>query len=274
MTLRASRAQPPLVRRRPERRDRRRTGSASTRGPSTASSAGSRVSAATIATSTAAIPPKPIERRKTCGKISSPASAIATVSPETATVRPAVAIVRTTASSVLSPRPQLLPEAADHEQAVVDRQPEPEDGDHVDREHRHVGDQGEQPQRGERAEDRGDADGQRQPGRDHAAEDEHEQHQQHRHGQHLGPGDVRADPLLDVAADRDPAADLRVQPGCGERVLDRRQPVGALLLVRAAQHQHRVRGVPVGADQRRRRGVVPAGGPLDDRSTAARPGCW
>ena len=44
----------------------------------------------TIATSTAAMPPKPIDRRKTCGKSSSEASEIATVRPENATVRPAV----------------------------------------------------------------------------------------------------------------------------------------------------------------------------------------
>ena len=68
--------------------------SVSTRCPSTASSAGSTVSAATIATSTAAMPPNPIERRNICGKNSSEASATATVRPENATVRPAVAIVR------------------------------------------------------------------------------------------------------------------------------------------------------------------------------------
>ena len=45
------------------------------------------------------MPPNPIERRNTCGKISSPASETATVTPETATVRPAVAIVRASAVS-------------------------------------------------------------------------------------------------------------------------------------------------------------------------------
>ena len=73
-------------------------------GPSTASSAGQQRSARlTIATSTAAMPPKPMERRKTCGNSSSDASATATVSPENATVRPAVAIVRTTASVGAAP---------------------------------------------------------------------------------------------------------------------------------------------------------------------------
>ena len=85
--------------RRNTRRSHGRTDSASTFGPSSASSAGSRVSAASIATRTALMPPKPIERRNTCGKISRPASETATVTPETATVRPAVAIVRASALS-------------------------------------------------------------------------------------------------------------------------------------------------------------------------------
>jgi hypothetical protein len=103
MTLCAMRAQAPwscVVARGARRKTRRshgRTDSASTFGPSIASSAGRSVRAASIAIRTALIPPKPIERRKTCGKISSPASDTATVIPETATVRPAVAIVRASA---------------------------------------------------------------------------------------------------------------------------------------------------------------------------------
>jgi hypothetical protein len=56
------------------------------------------VSAATIATSTAAMPPNPIERRNISGNINSAASDTATVIPENTTVRPAVAIVRASAS--------------------------------------------------------------------------------------------------------------------------------------------------------------------------------
>jgi hypothetical protein len=106
MTLCAIRAQAPcssvvrLGERWKTRRSHGRTDSESTFGPSIASSAGSSVRAATMATRTALIPPKPIDRRKTCGKISRPASAIATVTPETATVRPAVAMVRASAVSV------------------------------------------------------------------------------------------------------------------------------------------------------------------------------
>ena len=70
--------------------------------PSSASTAGSTVSAATIAIRTAAIPPYPIDLRKVCGKTSSELIAAATVNAENATVRPAVAMVRTTAPLVSS----------------------------------------------------------------------------------------------------------------------------------------------------------------------------
>jgi len=85
--------------RRAIRRRNGRMDSALTRWPSTASRAGRTVSAPTIATSTAAMPPKPIERRKTCGKISRLPREIPTVSPENATVRPAVVMVARSAVS-------------------------------------------------------------------------------------------------------------------------------------------------------------------------------
>ncbi len=177
-------------------------------------------------------------------------------------MRPAVAIVADDRRLGVQPAGQLLPVAPDDEQAVVDRQPEPEDRHHVDREHRHLGDQREQVQRGERAEDGDHADHQRQGGRDDRAEHQHEQHQQHRHRQRLGPGDVLAHLLVDVPPDRRRAADLGLQPGRGQPVLDPFQRVGALLLV-PVQGQHRVGGVPVGADQAGRAGAEPAHGPGD-----------
>ena len=73
------------------------------RGPSTASSAGSAVSAASIAIRTAATPPQAIERRNGIGKRSRPDSDSATVRPETATVRPAVASVAAIAVGVSRP---------------------------------------------------------------------------------------------------------------------------------------------------------------------------
>ena len=75
--------------------------SALTRWPSTASSAGSTVSAASVSTATVATPPYPIDRKKVSGKSIRLVSATATVTPETATVRPAVATVRATAASTV-----------------------------------------------------------------------------------------------------------------------------------------------------------------------------
>ena len=66
----------------------------STLRPSSRSVAGSTVSAASIATSTAAMPPYPMLLRNACGKISRLAIAAATVRPENSTVRPAVVMVR------------------------------------------------------------------------------------------------------------------------------------------------------------------------------------
>ena len=189
--------------------------SESTFGPSTASSAGRTVSAASIATSTAAIPPNPIERRNTCGKNSSEPSAIATVSPENATVRPAVAIVVTSADSVSLPARTSSRNRRHDEQRVVDREAETQHGDDVDREDRHVGDQAEHPQHGEGTEDRQAADGERQAGRGQAAEDDDEQDEQDRHRQRLGAGDVLADLGGDVAGDRLVAAEPDVQPRRG-----------------------------------------------------------
>ncbi len=62
-----------------------------------ASTAGSTVSALTIATSTAAMPPRAIDLRKTSGKISKLLRDRMTSRPDTRTVRPAEATVRATA---------------------------------------------------------------------------------------------------------------------------------------------------------------------------------
>ena len=74
--------------------------SAFTRGPSTASNAGSTVSETSAAISATAAPPIPIEYRNRCGNTVSDASAAATVTDENSTVRPAVASVRRSAADV------------------------------------------------------------------------------------------------------------------------------------------------------------------------------
>lgn len=70
-----------------------------TRVPRVARIAGSTITAATAAMSTALIPTTPMLRKKVNGKSSSPDIAAATVIAETATVLPAVRIVRRVASA-------------------------------------------------------------------------------------------------------------------------------------------------------------------------------
>ena len=91
ITPRAIRAQAP--RSGSASRRRRRMRPLSIRRPSSWSVAGRMVSEATIATSTAAIPPYPMDRRNDCGNTSSDDMAAATVRPEKSTVRPAVRMV-------------------------------------------------------------------------------------------------------------------------------------------------------------------------------------
>ena len=73
--------------------------SALTRGPSSASTAPSGISAAVAANSVTIAAAIPIEESIRCGKTSSESSATDTVSEENATVRPAVPSVRSSASA-------------------------------------------------------------------------------------------------------------------------------------------------------------------------------
>ena len=65
---------------------------------------------------------------------------IATVEPETITDRPACCIVSTIASSTRQAVGHLLAEAEDHQQRVVDRDPEPDERDEELDDDRDVGD--------------------------------------------------------------------------------------------------------------------------------------
>ena len=78
------------------------------------------------------MPANPIERRKSSGKTSSPASEAATVRPEKATVRPAVAMVRRSATLDVRIHCALLAEPRHDQQRVVDGEAEPEHRDDVD----------------------------------------------------------------------------------------------------------------------------------------------
>ena len=97
-----------------------------TRCPSMPRTAGRKVSAKTTEQSTTSAPAMPIERIAGASNRSRPDRPMATAMPLKATALPAVAMARSTASPTERPRSQLLAEAADDEQRVVDRERESE----------------------------------------------------------------------------------------------------------------------------------------------------
>ena len=97
----------------------------------------------------------------------------------------------------VDPLGQLLAEARDDEQRVVDREAEPGAGDQVDGEHRHRLDLVHEPHPDEGGDDRRAAHQHREQGGDHAAEDDERQQEEQREGEHLGAREV----LLDLLAD-------------------------------------------------------------------------
>ena len=72
------------------------------------------------------MPPIPIERMNGSGRSTMLSRPIATVEPETTTERPAWVIVSTSALLDVSAVVELLAEAEDHQQRVVDRDAEPD----------------------------------------------------------------------------------------------------------------------------------------------------
>ena len=127
------------------------------------------------------MPPMPIERTSGSGSATSASRPIATVEPETITERPAWVIVATSAVSTSLALAQLVAEAHDHQQRVVDRDAEPDERDQELDDDRDVGDVGQAQHEREGVEDRGDRDGER-----------------HQHGgqraEHEQQDDQRADP--------------------------------------------------------------------------------
>ena len=186
-----------------------------------------------------------MDTRKFWGKNSNEARATATVRPEKATVRPAVAVVRATAVSTSFPALQLLAEAADHEQSVVDRQTETEHRDDVDREDADIAEECADPEHGECSKDRDRAKGKWQTRGRHAAEDQDQQHKQDREGDRLGPGDVLLNLGIDIGRDGDHTTTQ-------SRQIRRHEVIGnlligslAILFGRPCQLQHRVGGFAV-----------------------------
>ena len=91
------------------------------------------------------MPPIPIERMNGSGRMIIESRPTATVDPETITERPACVIVSTSAVSTSCSFAQLVAEAEDHQQRVVDRDPEPDERDQELDDDRDVRDVGEQP---------------------------------------------------------------------------------------------------------------------------------
>ena len=92
----------------------------------------------------------------------------------------------------------LLAVARDDEQAVVDRQPEPEPGDQVEGEDRDRAELAGDPQHDQRADDREAADEQRQQRGDEAAEEEQREHEEDRKRVELGGAQVLFGLLVDL----------------------------------------------------------------------------
>ena len=111
----------------------------STRGPTEASIAGSSVSTTATLHSGMSMPPKPMLRSRGTGITTRAMRLMATVTPEANTAWPAVRSEMRTASLVVVPVRDLLTPPGDHEQRVVDRHAQPDQGDEELHDEAHVG---------------------------------------------------------------------------------------------------------------------------------------
>jgi hypothetical protein len=105
----------------------------------------------------------------------------------------------------------LLAEARHHEEAVVDREPEPHAGREVEGEDRDVRERCEDREDEERPDDGDPADEQRQARRDDAAEHEHHEHEGDREGDQLGPQEVLFDLVVGLTEHLREAADPHLE---------------------------------------------------------------
>jgi hypothetical protein len=116
-----------------------------------------------------------------------------------------------TAPASPPPRRQLLPEAAGHQQRVVDAEPEPEEGCEVEDEDAHRDRARDQEHRAERDDHRRAADDQRHGGRDRGAEDNQERDRGQWQRDELAPSQVGLGDRLDVAVEGRPAGQSDLQ---------------------------------------------------------------
>ncbi len=127
------------------------------------------------------------------------------------------------------PRSQLVPEAVDDEERIVDGDCQPDQRHDVQGVLRDIGDAAEQECSGEAAHDCADPDPEREACGHHRSEDEEQQDQRHRQRDRLGPGQVTLERSAEVAVDRHiPGTDHRQAAGTDSR--PQRRVVGARLL--------------------------------------------
>ena len=165
----------------------------------------------------------PIERMAGASNSSSPDSPMATAMPLNATALPAVADRPLDRLADGPAAAQLLAEAADDEQRVVDRQREPEHRRDVEHEDAHLDLLGDDVDEGEAAGDRQAGDEQRHAGRDERGEDEDQDERDDRQRDELGLLEVLLGLLGRVLGDRAVAGQLvgvagrrrRSPRGCG-----------------------------------------------------------
>jgi hypothetical protein len=133
---------------------------------------------------------------------------------------------------VVRPR-TLLAVAREQEQAPVDREPEREARDEVERVDRERGDRGELTQQEEADEDRDPARERGEQAGDEAAEEEEREQHDQRHGQQLGPAQIVLDRRRDlVVGDRVATERDRTVAGEGGE-----QPLAGVLLLLIAEHR-------------------------------------
>src|SRR5690606_7888270 len=162
----------------------------------------------------------------------------------------------------------LLAEAPQHEQRVVDGHAQADDGDDVGREDGDLGELGDDAGDGEPAEDRHTADEQREGGGDQGPEDEDHDDQQERHRDHLGEQEVLLDLRVDVVEDGRTAAEGDLEPsgvaGLAQVRFHGGVEVGQLVLGGASAEADRGEGgAPVVRDERLGAGVVIGGDGVD-----------
>ncbi len=136
-------------------------------------------------------------------------SPIATVAPEKITARPAVAIVRRIASSFSRPARELLTEAVDDEQRVVDRDPEADQLDQVRDVRRRAREMGDAVHQAERGGDRARREDERHRHRDRQPEHREEHEQGDREGDALAALQILGEDRVEVVLNRSGTGDVR-----------------------------------------------------------------